>query len=1024
MPSPPPLTITLLGSPRVTLGDAVVRGFVSSKAAALLYYLAATGRSHTREALAGLLWPETSNAQAFKNLRDVLSNLRRLFEPYLAITRDAAGLAPGAAIGVDARRFETLLGAQQAAADLEAVELYGGDFLAGFSVADAPEYEEWALLERERLRRLLLDALARLADDALARGAYADGVRFTGRLLAFDPTREAAHRQLMLLLARSGQRGAALAQYETCRAVLLDELGIDPDEATEALHRQILDGAVPSRGIAELPALRPLPALPQPLTPLLGRDAELEQLLAQLHGSTRLVTVAGLGGVGKTRLALAAGARLVEEAARFGRSVMNGAAMAPLATLDPATVDDWTSPALAACIADALRFPLGGAAPPHMQLLDYLSEKELLLVLDSCEHLPAVGPFAVALLERAPRLAIIATSRTRLNVLGEQVLELGGLALAPPVDDVDAAALELFRRTALSVNPRLEWNPAVRAAAARICELVDGLPLGIELAASLVRMLTCPDIAEALETNLELLQVQQRHLPPRHHSLRAVFDHSWRLLTPEQQRGLRQLSVFQGGFTLPASAAVVEHASLALLMALLDHSLVRWTQEGAESGGRYAVLELVRKYAGEHLAADDAERAATLKRHSAYYLDLLAQAADALRGPQQQSALASLRLEVENLRLAWRHAVQHGRADDLARALDGLCLFYEMRSWFAEGEEVFADAAEAARARLGGQEPLVAQLLARQGWFAFHLGHHAEAYTLIAHSCIVLEQLGQQRALAFPLNRLAAVCFHQGRYGEAHRHAEAALALCAASEDLHGMAVAKTILGQTAFLIGSYDEARQFSLESLTIERELGNQWGMVFTLICLGRVDQALGCYEEARRSFGEGLAIRRALGDARGIAICLNHVGDTWRQQGDYTAARECYEESLGLFREIGQRAGVATSLARLGENTLAMGEHELAAGFFREALWVAWEIGALPQVLEALAGAAAALAPLEPVLAQRLAAAVLAQPAATHETLDRAGTVLSGGPSSSDGDTAEPETLEQLVAVLLGEEPPHMV
>jgi DNA-binding SARP family transcriptional activator/predicted ATPase len=1010
------LTITLLGAPHAMLGDAAVRGFVSSKAAALLYFLAATGRSHTREALAGLLWPETSDSQALKNLRDVLLNLRRLFEPYLLITRDAAGLAPDAAVVVDTRRFEELLAARQTVADLGAVELYGGDFLAGFSVADAPGFEEWALLERERLRRLLLDALSRLVDDALQRAAYPDGVRFASRLLAFDPTREAAHRQLMVLLARSGQRGAALAQYETCRTVLLDELGVDPDEVTEALHRQILDGTVTARGVAEPPALRVLPALPQPLTPLLGRDAELQQLLAQLNGGTRLNTITGLGGVGKTRLALAAGAQLAEAATRSGRWSM-GAALAPLATLDPATVDDWMSPALATCIADALRFPLGGAAPPHQQLLDYLGEKELLLVLDSCEHLPVVGRFAVALLEHAPRLAIIATSRTRLNVPGEQVLELSGLTLGPSA--AESAALELFRRTALSVNARLEWSSTVRVAAARICELVDGLPLGIELAASLVRMLSCADIAGALETNLELLQVQQRHLAPRHHSLRAVFDHSWRLLTPEQQRALRQLSVFQGGFTLPASAAVVEHSSLGLIMALLDHSLVRWTQEDAGGGGgRYAVLELVRKYAGEHLAADETEHAATLARHSAYYLQVVTQAADALRGPQQQSPLASLRLDVENIRLAWRHAVQHQQADALGRALDGLSLFYEMRSWFSEGETVFADAAAAAHGWFGAHHPLVAQFVARQGWFAFHLGHHAEAYALIAQSCAVLEQQGQPHALVFPLNRLAAVCFHQGRYSEARRHAEAALAQCAVSANLHGTAVAKTILGQTAFLIGSYDEARQLSLESLAIERQLGNQWGMVFTLISLGRVDQALGRYEEARRSFGEGLAIRRALGDARGIAICLNHVGDTWRQQGDYTAARECYEESLGLFREIGQRAGVATSLARLGENTLATGEHELAAGFFRKALWAAWEIGALPQALEALTGAAVALAPLHPHLAQRLAAAVLAQPAATHETLDRAAIVLAHAVADDGESTREPKTLEQLVAALLSE------
>ncbi|HEX5569992.1 MAG TPA: BTAD domain-containing putative transcriptional regulator, partial [Ktedonobacterales bacterium] len=243
------ISISLFGNPLVTQDGTPLRGFVSAKAAALVYYLAATAQPHARESLAGLLWPDADEQHASKNLRDVLSNLRKLLGTHLLITRQSAGMTSHADVEIDVRNFEAhLQAARQAsnAADLlrAAVALYHGDFLEGFSLADAPAFEEWVLVERERLRRMVIDALSQLAADATEHGDYQNGITYASRLLTMDPLHEASHRQLMLLLALSGQRAAALAQYETYRRLLDDELGLDPDEETEALYRRMLDGQI------------------------------------------------------------------------------------------------------------------------------------------------------------------------------------------------------------------------------------------------------------------------------------------------------------------------------------------------------------------------------------------------------------------------------------------------------------------------------------------------------------------------------------------------------------------------------------------------------------------------------------------------------------------------------------------------------------------------------------------------------------------------------------------------------------
>jgi predicted ATPase len=712
-----------------------------------------------------------------------------------------------------------------------------------------------------------------------------------------------------------------------------------------------------------------------------------------------------------------------------------------------------------------LRLSFSGPETPHAQLAQYLREKDLLLVLDNCEHLP-VASFAVELLEQAPRLTILTTSRARLNVRGEQIVELDGLefprsqppatgrraqgadqrpttgdqssALAlssfsaaeqPSAIDLESySAVQLFQYNAQAVNPRLAWTKATLAAAARICELVAGLPLGIELAASLVRLMPCEEIARELAASLELLQSSRSDLPERHQSLRAVFNHSWNLLKPAEQRTLRQLSVCRGGFRRDA-AAQIAGASIAMLAALVDNSLVRRSASADQGEARYELPELVRQYAAEKLAeAVDADLSAVLDRHCRYYMGLLQRRRADLRGSHQQEALAEINQEVENIRAAWRRAATADDIDLIERAIEGLFLFYEMRSWFSEGAEAFAQAA-ARLSELHAASPtqqtrrVWGKLLGRQGWCTFQVGRQAEGRALLEQSLALLRSLETPSELVFPLNYLASGAYYSGDYEQANQLAQEALRVSLACRDQHGVAVAKTVLGQIAYLVGRYEDARRYSRESLVTERDLGNRWGLVFTLVSLGRVDLALGAYEEARRSFQEGLAIRAAFGDTRGTALCLNYLGDTAHALADFGEARRCYQESLALFKEIGNRAATATSLTKLGYNALALQEIGTASAYFYDALRTAWGAQSIPRALEAIAGVAETLTTDSPDQARELACLVQRHPAATQESRDRAATILARFASSKAKDTdalssedKEAPSLEAVVATLL--------
>jgi len=796
------------------------------------------------------------------------------------------------------------------------------------------------------------------------------------------------------------------------------------------MKEMLMDQPTAQDASAQAPT-RPLHNLPAPLTPFIGRNAECAQVTARLRQqNTRLLTITGAGGVGKTRLALEATQALIPRSG-VDTPFAHGVYLAPLATLGE---NETPGDVLAATLVSALGIALSGSEPPAAQVIQYLREKAMLLLVDNLEHVPGGVAFITGLLQAAPALTIVVTSRQRLNMRGEQVIELAGLPFPTTGQAVTVEglasydAIELFVQSAQALQPEFALSAETAPAVARICQLVEGLPLCIELATAWIRVLSCDEIAQEIGRNLDFLSSTMQDLPARQRSLRAVFDYSWNLLSAPEQQALRQLAVFRGGFTREAAGAVcreqerggrgqestdtallspVPYNLLPVLAALVDKSLVR----RATTGGvpRYEILELLRQYLAEHLArAGEADAIAV--RHAAYYSAWMGARTPELRGEQQGAALAAIGDEIEQIRAAWRCAVAHADSAALGAAADSLSHFYDMRSWFHEGAEAFGAASQALAERQDAADQLVyGKLVARLAWFTFYLGRQAEAKTLFEQSLAILRQLDARAELVFTLNYLGAVCSYLGDYARTRELCRESLAIAESLGDRYGRAIACNILGQTAYECGDYTEAQAWSQRSFALEQQIGNGWSMAFSLTNLGKVAYALGEYAEARWFFEQSLQTRADLGDARGVAISYNRLGDAAMALGDPAEAGRRYAQSLDLLREVGNQWGMAESLINLGQLASTQSRDAATTRLLQEALRLALDTQSAPQVVTIMA----AFAPIvrrsgQAAWADELARFVAAEPVSFDSYRPHADRLLNW----NAGAAAAP-TLEQAIA-----------
>jgi predicted ATPase/DNA-binding SARP family transcriptional activator/ADP-ribose pyrophosphatase YjhB (NUDIX family) len=932
-----PLQVQLLGGFRVLVGgQPVPQAAWRQKGAAAIVKLLALEPTHRlqREQLMETLWPNLAPEAQANTFRQMLHRARRQLAaisadatPFLMRDGDALVLAPAEQVWVDVAAFEQALVAAWRADDPavaeEALDRYHGDLLPD------DRYAEWAETRRTSLRISYLTLLGRLAQLYEQRGAWEQAIGVAHRVVAADPTQEAAHAGLMRLYTLVGRPRQALRQYEQLVATLSQELDAEPEPSTQMLAATIRDGQVPAldRPLAHRPARRDPPAarrlrLPAIVGDLFGRERELAEL-TRLMSTHRLVTLTGPGGIGKTRLAVALGQTID---ARFP----HGAVFVDLAPVrDPDLV--------VSALARALGVREQGREPLVERVLTFVADKRLLVIFDNFEHLMAAAPLVTRLLEHAPQLSIVVTSRLRLRLRGEQEYPVGPL-LVPP-DRVDGRSLAdvarypavaLFIARAREVQPAVAFTDELASTLLAICQRLDGLPLAIELAASRTRVLTPVALLARLAQPLATLTGGPRDLPERQQTLRATIQWSYDLLPPPTRRLFRQLSVFAGGWTLMTAEAVMQAAGaldivvLDGLQVLVEHCLIT-QQDSSDGQSRFGMLETIREFGLEQLALTG-EAGAAYEQHARVFIALVERAIPQLSGDRGLTRVAELSVETANLRAAFRWLVDH----EPARALQvfvGLERFWYIRK--QRDEAVF--------------------------WLDQALARNADLFNpdLALGHC----------HLAF----LKAVLRD---FDSALRHAETGHALFQGLEDRSGIGHALNVLGVIATHQGDPERAITFHQHALTHFRAIGDPHGIARQLSSLGMVATRDGDRERGLTWLRECLAIKRSLGDALYVCRLLNIIGRESYYLGRHEGAIADLEECLALARQLGVSPLAAETAVHLSRAMVFCGDVARAVDFLRESLEIA---RAVPDEqfaalgLESMAFLAALLG--EPNLAGRL-------------------------------------------------------
>lgn len=929
----------------------------STTGSALLAYLAVeANRAHSREHLAALFWPDHRQSAAYANLRQTLARLRRSLADHavpaslLAVSPQSIRIATEM-VDVDVTRFEQLVASCASHAALhgsgdrhvcgacgerweEAARLYRGELLAELHVDAGQPFEEWLVVRRESLRREAQGGLQTLLASHEWSGDHESVHRCALALITVDPWGEGAHRAAMRALALMGDRAGALAHYEASRRTLEADLGVEPGEETVALFEAIRDGRVaPTARQVAVPT-----NLPADLTTFVGRETELAELdVLRTEEHARLVTLSGVGGMGKTRLAV-----------EFARSQLGRFADGVFVVwLAPLT----TTAAIVPTIATALGLTLN-AGDPHYggdarnALLTVLRNKKMLLVLDNFEHLLDGVDIVAEILQVAPGVEVVVTSRQPLNLRGEHHFVVRGLpyrTLVEGPDRIRRPAVQLFVHAARRVRPEFSLGGADDAEVQRICELVDGMPLGLELAAAWSETLGPQEIADEIERSLDFLEADWRDVPERQRSMRAVFESSWRLLAEDELAAFRALAVFRGGFTRQA-ALEVAGAPLPVLVALVRKALLTRVGSGADAAAaRYEIHELLRQFVIQKLDANAAEPSRVALAHASYFLGLAETTTSKFASPDASIWLDGIEREHDNVRAALQWATETDATALGLRLAVALWPFWQRRCHLIEGRRWF-DALLAASTADGVEPDLLAAAYVGAAWLAHDQDDFERADALFDASLHLDRAIGTTSRTVAVLAHRSVMARGQGRYREAIALVEESLALARAAGDETGVAYALFRMGLVTREHGEYDRAAAAYTDCLSMYRQLGDRSGESFALLGLGDIARDRGEHAEVVTYCEQSLEIAREVGRRWGVGFTLNNLALAAMMRGDLDVAADAARDARQIFEAHGIRGGVLELLVTIGQVSLARGDIRGASLSLVDALVRGWPAGPL--------------------------------------------------------------------------------
>ena len=953
--------VRLLGIPSIKLGNEWITPS-AAKTSALLYYLAHKNHWVDRNTLAYLFWADVPEENARGNLRNLLSRLKNLsYAQTLEIERGRLRWVAD----TDLKAFQNALETENTS---QTIELYTGELMQGFRLDGAPEFEAWLETERQEIFSVWRETVFQLSSALETEGQHENIANAFEKLHKADPFDEDVLKRYLQSLHLTGRQSKALDTFKQFEQKLKDELGGEPEQTTLDLIKQIKTSAIKietltkkkesirstlkeglSQNVLTEGATQSIPDeestqgtpqkeqsvqktfvsqklynLPTQPTPFVGRIAEQKQLTEQLSKSDcNLITIVAPGGMGKTRFAIAAAKK---QLANF----KDGIYFVPFA---PVTATEQMVYAL----ADGLNFNFYGRDESENQLLDYLKDKNMLLVLDNLEHLLAGVELISKILQASTNIKVLATSRERLNLHAEWLFDLRGLSF-PEEDTKEATnfdAIKLFIQSAQKVQPSFTMDEQNTLVVTRICKLIQGMPLATELAAAWLELLSLDEILAEIKQGIDFLETEMRDLPERQRSIKSVFDTSWKRLSESEQLVFMNLSVFRGGFTREAAQSVAS-ANLRTLRSLVNKSLIFL------DGKRYGIHELLRQYGEEKLAETPKLVTQLSDVHCQYFTDFLHLKNDDVLGWSQLEASKKIEVEFDNIRAAWQWAIKTANVQAIHKAaMPSLTMFFQFQSRYIEALDFFNQAATMLKEQPHSQEISLAliNILQGQAQFSLRTGQLEQVEHTMQESLELYQELGinpiDKAFLSDPRGMLSFAASVRGDYSKAAQYAEKMLIQARDQDNCGNCQFGYYLWARALIAQGQNSEAEKHAKSALDVAEKSGDTWFSAYILNTLAGIAIAQQDFDLARKYCQRSYDIRKQFDDTEGMAVAINLLGDIAMWQDSFENAKELYQQALVLYQDINDQGGLAKAQNRLGDVNLSLGQYEEAKRHLHKAL-----------------------------------------------------------------------------------------